>query len=121
MMSGEDKELKSYFNELVVVTQSLLALDLDSDEGIERLIDLQRKQVELRTSIDACSQMKKSNELNTIINNCFYLEGKLQEKLSFNLDKLENEMGKLKTAAKVKNSYQPIYYQSSGYFIDEHE
>jgi hypothetical protein len=120
-MSSEDKELKSYLNELVVVTQSLLALDLESDEGIERLIDLQRKQIELRASIEVCSQMKKSNELNSIINNCLYLEGKFQEKLSFNLGKLENEMGKIKTATKVKNSYQPIYYQSNGYFIDKHE
>jgi hypothetical protein len=120
-MSREDKELKSYLNELVVVTQSLLALDLESDEGIERLIDLQRKQMELRASIEAYSQVKKSSEHESIINDCLYMEGKLQEKLSFNVDKLEDEMGKLKLATKVKNSYQPIYSQSNGYFIDKHE
>jgi hypothetical protein len=120
-MSIEDKELKSYLNELVVVTQSLLALALESDEGIERLIDLQRKQIELRARIEAYSQVKKNSEHKSIINDCLYLEGKLQEKLAFNLNKLEDEMGKLKLATKVKNSYQPIYYQPNGYFIDEHE
>jgi hypothetical protein len=121
MISHTDKGLKSYLNELVLVTQSLLALDLENDVEIEKMVDLQRKQIELRACIEEYSQIEKSNELKLIINNCLYLEGKFQEKLSFGLDKLENDMGKIKLATKVKSSYQPTYYQSNGYFIDKHE
>jgi hypothetical protein len=109
--------------ELKEVSALLLQLDLNDEEQAELLPVLQERQIIIRNQIQSVKVTDAEGlnhpEIKQIVGECLDLEKKLLEKHFNRRQELSTMLKDIKKSSDARNSYQQVYNQTEGYFIDK--
>jgi len=119
-MSASQAEVQQGLRTLKQATEAILELDLESEGGIERLVQLQAMQEQLRKELEVplTSSLKEDPSIRELIDSCLTLSNEVNRKLIIFRNFVSEQMNKLQEGEKSRSTYHQVFTQAEGYFID---
>lgn len=119
-MSSGHQEAEQGLRTLEQISEAILELDLEEEGGIERLIQLQDMQEQLRERLNEplSSGLSKDPGIQERIRSCLTLAKEVDRKLTIFRNYISEQMNKLQEGERSRTAYNSAYTQAEGYFID---
>jgi hypothetical protein len=124
-MSRVEQTVASLLLEFKTLTDELLQINLSEETELQRLIQIQNLQSIIISKVDELTarqgqEVFQMQGIHQLGRECLEAEKVLNEKMQVYRVEISKQLKILKSANKVKNSYQTGYSAVGGFFVDKH-